>query len=150
MLPGLFMHLMVGVFRATCTPTCKLSTAIEHRRRKNSGLCELTDEYRSYLISAWGNVHCSSMILLYPKDDLVYVTSHLGLTPDFCIGSIISYLISEFFHLKLEASRCLVLSMLPPRSSCDGGGEGGRRGGGGATCFLFNKLWNFHTYWLVM
>ena len=28
--------------------------------------------------------------------------------------SLISYLISEFFHLKLGGSRCLVLSMLPP------------------------------------
>ena len=31
------------------------------------------------------------------------------------MGSI-SYLISEFFHLKLGASRCLVLIMLPPRT----------------------------------
>ena len=45
----------------------------------------------------------------------MYVTSHLGghlIQLD--MGSI-SYLISEFFHLKLGASRCLVLSMLPPR-----------------------------------
>ena len=28
-------------------------------------------------------------------------------------------------------------------------GKGGG-GGGGATRFLFNKLWNFHRYWLVM
>ena len=34
----------------------------------------------------------------------------------------ISYLISEFFHLKLGGSRCLVLSM-HASSSCDGGGE---------------------------
>ena len=30
----------------------------------------------------------------------------------------------------------------------EGKGGGGRRGG--ATRFLFNKLWNFHRYWLVM
>ena len=24
----------------------------------------------------------------------------------------------------------------------------GAEGGGGATRFLFNKLWNFHRYWL--
>ena len=44
------------------------------------------------------------------------------------INQLISYLISVF-HLKLGGSRCLVLSMLPPWSSCNGGGE---EGGGGA------------------
>ena len=52
------------------------------------------------------------------------------------MGSI-GYLISEFFHLKLGASRCLVLSMLPPQVRCDGGGGGGGGGGGQqASCLV--------------
>ena len=46
-------------------------------------------------------------------------------------------LISEFFHLKLGGSRCLVLSMLPPRVQLWGPEEEG--GGGGATGFLFSS-----------
>ena len=37
---------------------------------------------------------------------------------------------SEFFHLKLGGSRCLVLSMLPPRMGpavMEGGGGGGQQ-----------------------
>ena len=44
--------------------------------------------------------------------------------------NLISYLISEFFHLKLGGSRCLVLSMLPPLGAAVME-EGRRRGGGG-------------------
>ena len=51
-------------------------------------------------------------------------------------------------HLKLGASRCLVLSMLPPLDQLRW-----RRARGGAkgSCLVaINKLWNFHRYWLVI
>ena len=52
------------------------------------------------------------------------------------IGSI-SYLISEFFHLKLGASRCLVLNMLSASSMGPAVMEEGRSW---ATGFLFSSL----------
>ena len=42
----------------------------------------------------------------------MYVKSHLAMVDT--SFNLISYLISEFFHLKLGGSRCLVLSMHPP------------------------------------